>query len=275
MSPNIRLIAVDLDGTLLNGQSDVSPENAQAIRLAVARDIQVVPVSARPPFGMGVVLDHLEGDGYLIAYNGAYVLESRSSRVLLDRPMSRHDTLASIDLLRRHGLYIGYYAGMHWYVEEKRPEMEWERSALQRLPVIGDLTRVPDPCPHKMIVINRDDPASLEPSFHEIRQLLPHLNIHYSSHFSYEISDGSATKASALAFIADRLGLPASGVMAIGDNFNDLDMLTYAGLAVAVQNAPAEVREAADWVVPANTENGVAVAINRLLLENISDHLIT
>jgi Cof subfamily protein (haloacid dehalogenase superfamily) len=263
--PDIRLIAADLDGTLLNSEGGLSQRNTDAVGTVQDLGIAFVLVSARPPFGMQWVVERLQLGGLMIAYNGALVIDTRLENVLIDRLMSAADTQAVIRIVREHALYTSYYSGMEWFVEQDCEEVAWEARAQKRWPKITDLAAPSTPRPHKLIVADLKDRNKLETGYREIKSRLPHLNVHYSGRWSFEVCDAKATKASALAFVADHMQIHHESIMAIGDNYNDLDMLDFAGLSVAVSNAPDEVRSAADWVAAANDEDGVAFAIERLL----------
>lgn len=262
---NIDLIAVDLDGTLLNSALLVSDRTLQVVQRAYQAGINFVLVSARPPFGMVHVLDRLAIDLHLVAYNGAYVTSSNLDEVLLERPMATADAQNAIRIIREYGLYTGYYVAMQWYVEKECEEMHFERRALNYEPLVTDLAQLTDLNPHKLIVIDLNDSSRLEAGYQAFRSTLPHLSVHYSGQVSFEVNDRRATKASALAFLAKKMNIAPKAILAIGDNFNDMDMFKFAGTSVAMGNAPPEVQASADLVVASNDQDGVAQAINRLL----------
>lgn len=262
---DIRLIAIDLDGTLLNSSNMVSEANIQAVRRARERGLEVVLISARSPMGMSGALDSLGLAGPVVAYNGACIVDTRTQTVLLDRPMTIEDSRAAVHIVREHGLYTGYYAGMRWLVEKECDEMRLEQRSMKQRPDVVDLTGNDVPPANKLIVISIRNRAHLEACYEQMRARLPHLNIHFSGPVSFEVCHTAATKGAALAFLAERAGLLPQAIMAIGDNYNDVDMLSFAGLGVAVGNAPADVQAVADWVVDPHDQNGVAQAITRLL----------
>lgn len=266
MNPKIRLLAIDLDGTLLAPDKSLSEANIEAVCQAREAGVQVVLVSARPPFGIFPIAGRLGLDGAMIAYNGAFGIEVPSEEVFIDRPLSRQDAVRLVEIIRRYDLYTGYYAAMEWFVEKVCKETEWEAESLRRRPeVVEDLTHASLPGPHKLIIIELDEPQKLTPCHSEIRAALPRVNAHFSGENALEISDERASKGTALLLLAERMGLEPGHVAAIGDGENDLSMLQFAGTTAAVANAPAVVREAADFVVASNQDSGVAEAIRRLL----------
>lgn len=268
----VALIAIDVDGTLLTPNNRVTEASIVAAQQACDQGLAIVLISGRPPFGVLPAARQLGLDGVLVAYNGAHIIDVANDEVLLNRTLSAGDACRAVEIIRRHGLYTGYYAGMNWLVEKVCDEMRLEQNALGRAPeVVSDLITAAPSRPNKLIVIEMEDGERLERGYRALRAALPGLNIHYSSPDSFEIVDGNASKADALAFLARRMGIEPEMVMAIGDSHNDVSMLSFAGLAVAMGNAPPGVKEAADWVVASNTEDGVAEAIQRLLRARSSE----
>jgi Cof subfamily protein (haloacid dehalogenase superfamily) len=262
----IALIAVDVDGTLLTPDNRVTEASIAAAQQACDQGLAIVLISGRPPFGVLPAARRLGLSGVLIAYNGAYIIDCVNDEVLLNRTLSAENARRAVKIIRQHGLYTGYYAGMNWLVEKVCDEMRFEQNALGCAPkVVSDLITEAPSRPNKLIVIEKEVGERLERGYRALRAALPDVNIHYSSPDSFEVVDGNTSKADALAFLARRMGIEPEMVMAIGDSHNDLSMLSFAGLAVAMGNAPPEVKEAADWVVMSNTEDGVAEAIQRLL----------
>jgi Cof subfamily protein (haloacid dehalogenase superfamily) len=267
--PRVKLLAIDLDGTLLAPDKSLSAANLEAVHRARDAGVLVVLVSARPPFGIVPFSHRLGLDGAVIAYNGAFGIDVGREQVFLDRPLARRDGQGLVEVARRYDLYAGYYAAMEWFVERVCREMEWEAVSLKRRPkVVRDLTDNSLPRPHKLIVIELGEPQKLAECYSDIRAVLPHVNAHFSGEHALEISDQHASKGIALALLAESMGLDREQVAAIGDGENDLSMLQFAGVGVAVANAPVAVRDAADFVVASNEDSGVAEAIHRLLSEH-------
>jgi len=263
----ISLLAIDLDGTLLISDNSVSDANVEAVALACQAGVEVLIVSARPPFGMDEASRWLGLDGIQIAYNGAYVVDRASGKVLLHHPMTAEEAKVMIQLLREHGLYVGYYCGMEWYVELECEEMRFEQRGLQGAPkVVTDLLSDAPPQPDKLIVIDLNRQDRLAAFYEAAHETMPGLNILYSSPGSIEIGSIDASKGLALAWIADHLGIPRREVMAIGDNFNDLSMFDIAGNAVGVGNAPEAIQARAGLVVASNDMDGVAETIHSWVL---------
>lgn len=260
------LIAIDLDGTLLTPENIITPETVQALRKARDHGYRLILISARPPFGMAPYADQIDLKDYLIAYNGAFILNRQSGEVLLDRPLEADDTRTIVEIVRAHDAYTGYYVGHEWYVEKVCEEMHLEQRAQKKSPnIVQDLiTQAPDRS-HKCIILDLAEYHLLPVIYEDISSQLPHLNAHYSSPYSIEISSQSASKGAALEYFAGYIGMDEEGVLAVGDSHNDLSMLNYAGVGVAVGNAPDEVKGAADWIVAANDAGGIVELVERVL----------
>jgi len=259
------LLAIDLDGTLLTPEKTVTPGTVNALRTARERGHEVLLISARAPYSIASYADQIGLDGYVIAYNGAFIVNG-SGDVLLDRPLNADDSRRIVAIVREHDAYTGYYAGQQWYAEKVCEEMRLEERAQPTPPTIVDdlITQAPDRA-HKCIVIDLADDQRLAAVYEAICDALPHLNVHYSSRYSFEISDGSASKGAALEFYAGHRGIDPADIVAVGDSHNDISMLRYAGVGVAMGNAPDEVKAAADRVVAANDADGLVELVERLL----------
>ncbi len=262
----ILLLAADLDGTLLV-KTQVSEVNRQAVQEVIDHGIQFVPVSARAPFGIVHALRGIEGYRYLIALNGAYVIDRLSGEVLYDRPMPEGVVRALLALIREHHLYAGYYYRNEFYAEQDGEAAQLESSYQGKLQTfVPDLMALAPGGAHKIIAIEMHNPHLLAHFYEEGIRRIPELNFTYSSDLSVEIVHKQISKGAALEFLAGHLGIPRQAILAIGDSENDLDMIRFAGVGVAVEDALESVRAAADLVVGRCTDDGVAQAIRELVL---------
>jgi Cof subfamily protein (haloacid dehalogenase superfamily) len=262
----IKLLAVDVDGTILTTGRRVSDANVEALAQARAMGIEVVLVSGRPPFGMDYTSQRLDLSGYQIAYNGALVVDRRTEEIFFHRTLPAETATEAVLLARQYSLYLSYYTGPHWYVERECEEMYLEQTGLNTQPVIvPDLLGAHLSPPEKVLIISLHNLEGLA-RFHEAASAqLTGANIHYSSPYSIEIVEIGASKGLALEMLTGKLGLHREQVMAIGDSYNDMSMLEFAGLSVAMGNAPPDVQAAADLVVASCEDDGVAEAISMLL----------
>lgn len=262
------MLAVDLDGTLFDHEGNVSETNGKAIHETARRGIEMVPVSARPVFGMEYGLRAFDLFRYFIAFNGAYLYDRRTQQVLLDLHIGPEPLVEILRLIKNLGLYAGYYVGDDFYADVDGESARMETRFLGRAPVmLPDLLEVAGRGANKLIVLELNDLDKLAALYKEVTGTMQGLNVSFSSRNSIEITPGNATKGEGLRFLAERLSIPRKAIMAIGDHYNDISMLKYAGLAIAMSDSPAEVQQIADFVAPPCDGCGVADAIDRFILQ--------
>jgi Cof subfamily protein (haloacid dehalogenase superfamily) len=262
----VRLVASDLDGTLLRPDETVSDRTRAA--LAAARDagITVVLVSGRPPRSLGPIAERIGVGGIAICANGAVVWDLDSGRMVDHSPMAAelatrlvHDlreavpgALFAVELEHGFGREAGWSDGV---VAASPDALEADALELITGPVTKLLVR------HRSLPFAEVAERAREAAGDDAVVTWAGLRV-------VEISAAGVTKAYALERLCRRLGIDAGEVVAVGDMPNDLPMLAWAGTGVAVANASPEVLEAADEVTAANVEDGVALLLERILDAN-------
>ena len=262
----VRLVASDLDGTLLRPEETGSERTRRAGAAARVAGITVVLVSGRPVRSMGPLAARVGVGGIAICANGAIVWDLDKGTMLDWSPLAAdlavrlvHDlreaipgALFAVELERGFGREAGWSDGL-------RPATAGvlEADALELItgPVTKLLVRHPTMDFAEIAERARDAVGE-------------HAVVTWAGLRVVEISAAGVTKASALERLCRRLGIAASEVVAVGDMPNDLAMLDWAGTGVAVANAAREVLDAADEVTAANTEDGVALVLERILAAN-------
>lgn len=256
-----RLVATDLDGTLLGADGHVSAYTREVLADLDARDVPVIFTTGRPVRWMEELWDEVGGHGLAICSNGGIVYDVTQRRVREHAAVPRDVAMELADLLR------AAVPGTTFAVEHTQG---WAREA--------GFPRHPDDRPigdGDFAGIYRDDVVKIlavhaelapEEFWRRVEDTVGHLvTTTWSSSFALvEISAAGVTKASALATLSAELGVDAAQAVAFGDMPNDLPMLGWAGLACAVENAHPDVLAAADEVVPSNVDDGVARTLARL-----------
>lgn len=250
----------DIDGTLLNSQHQITPKTEEAIKNILKQGIPFIPVSARPPYAITPYTEQLGSQHGMICYSGALILD-KNLTALYSVTLEPQDLQKLNAVLADFAhLSISYYAGLDWFCNDVNNDwikQESEITGLNAKLLQGNLTDV-----HKILVMgSAEEIQTLEPV---LKQALPHLSIHRSKVEYLEIMNPAATKAKAIQFMAQHLGISAEQVIAFGDNFNDLDMLQYAGLSIAMGNAPDAIKQVAKEVTATNNEDGIALVLNRV-----------
>lgn len=270
---DIRLLVLDIDGTIAGRSNEVSETVRKAIAAVQAKGIFVTLATGRM-FSSALRFYNVIGSQLpLIAYNGAWIqdpLTGERHQHLSVSPVMAMQLLDDLEQpkLTDH-LAIHFYIDDRLYVRQITATTEYyaKRSNIQPI-AVGDLRSLADKHPTKILALGR------EASF--IQTLLGNLQQRYAPTELYltqstptflEATHPLANKGEATRYLAEQiLGLEAKNVMAIGDNFNDARMLQYAGLSIAMGDAPTGVKELADWIAPSVEQDGVAVAIAKFFL---------
>lgn len=265
----IRMVALDMDGTMLNPRESITPRVHRAVYETVKRGIQVVIATARPPRSVRFYHRALKLETPIVSHNGALVWDERRQCVLrhasLDHSLVRRviafarrrcpEVIPSVEIIDR--LYSDHFGIVPMDSlppgRSFSPDVIASMEAFLRVPV----TRL----------FLHGKPSVID----ELNYLLPgrfhdRLNVIHSESRLLQIVAPDITKASALGFLADAYGFSSQQVMAIGDTANDLPMLQWAGMGVVMANAPEHVRNVVGNVVPSNAEDGVAVALEKYIL---------
>lgn len=260
---DVRLVATDLDGTLVHSDGSVTDRTRRALLAVEQRGIDVVFVTGRPLRWAREVFEHVGGHGQAVVSNGALVWDVANDAPLLVRGIEVATVLDVADRLRTA------IPGSSFAVESL-DGIGLEDAFLERHPVPegarrGELADLVDGPTVKLLARHEDlDPQEFWDAADELVGGLVEITWSSSSTL-LEMSATGVTKASTLALLADERGVPADRVVAFGDMPNDLPMMRWAGAAYAMANAHPTVLEAAHHVAPANNEDGVAVVLEELL----------
>ena len=281
-NPNrIRLIALDLDGTLLDGRKRLPPENLLALERAHREGILVVPATGRFFRGMPDHILALPFLRYAITINGAEVWDVQEQRSIFRAELSWALAVAIMEYLDPLPvIYDCYQGGWGWMTQAHYDRAE--EYAVSRFS-LGMIQRLRTPVPElkahlrekgvgvqKVQVFFRDQ-ALRTRVLEELPARFPALSVTTSISNNIEINSREATKGNALLGLAAALGLDPDQTMAFGDGLNDLSMLRAAGIGVAMGNAEDQLKEAADWVTADCDHQGVAKALGRLLWNEPSE----
>lgn len=270
---DIQLLVLDIDGTIAGESNQIRETVLQAIRRAKAKGIQVAIATGR--MYSSALRFHLEIDSNLplIAYQGAWIQDPATAKIYQHLPLSCTLAEQLLDYFEteplRSLLSVHFYINDQLYVREITPETKLyaQRSGIMPL-AVGDLRTTLTTEPTKLLALC-EDTAIIDQLLGSLRQKYTPAELYLTKSVAtfFEATNPNANKGEAVRYLAeDILGLSAQNVMAIGDNFNDLEMLQYAGLGVAMGNAPADVQAIANWVAPNVENDGAAAAIEAFAL---------
>lgn len=265
---SIQLIAIDIDGTLVTPDGLVSPKVAQTLAIAKSKQIKVVLCTGRPLPGVLSLLDELglqeEGD-HAITYNGALVQQTSDGKILAHHTMDHAAFLEVENMSRKLGLHSHAVNDRGIYTTNK--DISYYSIRESFLTTIPLKYRAAEEMDKEMLISKMmfiDDPALIENSLPQIPAAFKEkYTLLRSEPFFLEVLNKAASKGQALRDLATSFQIPREQVMAIGDNGNDLDMIQYAGIGVAMGNASPAVKEISDYVTDTNVHDGVATAIEK------------
>ncbi|MEZ0266400.1 MAG: Cof-type HAD-IIB family hydrolase [Phycisphaerae bacterium] len=260
----IKLVAVDLDGTLLNDSKQVSRQTVEAFCGLPGRGIKVVIASARPPRSVRHIYAQLKLDTWQINYNGALIWDEPTHTPVFHRPLAKGLTRRLIEAARDlfPSVQVTCEILDRWFTDKFDPAHTTETGRLFKPDVIAPLDEFVDWQVTKLMFLG---PPALITSLEE--QLAPAFTDEVSTVRTddnlIQIMDRRVSKAVALQVVARHYGVDLEQVMAIGDAPNDVGMLQVAGVSVAMDNAHKLVKRVADWVAPSNNDHGVHAALVR------------
>lgn len=273
----IRMVGLDLDGTVFNDAKIITPHTKEVLSEAIRRGIVVLPATGRPECGLPEEFLKIPGVKYAVTSNGARVIEVPSGKTVYRQMISSETALAVINLVRQweHCAWEVYFDGKI-YVEEGeyrflnhpdmtpalkeymyksrtprknlKKEMEQKRIELEKMHMVFESTE------------HRDLRMA------ELREKFPELEVSNATTFNIEINSAKAGKGKGLLELGKILGISREEIMACGDATNDWNMLKTVGFPVVMANADPETKKLAAFITRSNEEDGVAYAIERFVL---------
>ena len=270
---NIKLLVLDIDGTIAGKTNAVREPVLQAVAAAKAKGIRVAIATGRMFRSARRFSETVGADLPIISYNGAWIKDPQTDTVHWHRPVDRSLAAELLDYFERpewrSAVSVHFYIDDKLYVRELSADSQRysERSGIEAI-VVGDLRDTLDTEPTKILALSADATEVARIAAGLRRRFGPERLYCTRSEATFiEACNPLVSKGEAIRFLTEEmLGWRAENVMAIGDNFNDLEMLQYVGLGVAMGSAPEDVKAVASWVAPDVEADGAAAAIARFLL---------
>ena len=270
---NIQLLVLDIDGTIAGTSNQIRTPVKQAIQSAQAQGVQVAIATGR--MYQSALRFHQEVGSQLplLAYQGALIKDPRTQQIHRHWTVSPQTALQLLDYFEqpqlRQALSVHFYINDQLYVREITPETQVyaERSNVEPI-AVGDLRQTLSQEPTKVLALS-DDIELIDSLLGTLQKRYTPAELYLTKSVAtfFEATNPFVNKGAAVRYLAEELlGLQATNVMAIGDNFNDVEMIEYAGVGIAMGNAPEEVKARACWVAPPVKSDGVAAAIAEFVL---------
>lgn len=264
-----KLIAMDLDGTLNNDQKIITEKTKAALMAAQKAGIRLALASARPSPGLFKERDILclrDHKGILMSYNGGRIVDAETGKVLFETSMDLEETKQVLRKLESLPVTPILDDGIRFYVEDKTGfKVDYEcKNNNMVCEEVGNLANFLTFAPIKILMSVQ--PEELPRVQKEIAEFLPEsLTVVQTAAFYLEVIPKVINKGQGIRDICKVLGISPEEVISFGDAANDIPMLREAGMGVAMGNAAEAVKEAADMVTLSNNEDGIAVALEKLL----------
>lgn len=266
-----KLLALDLDGTLTNSKKQITPHTLETlIRAQQEKGLKIILASGRPTYGVAPLANALQLDkfgGFILAYNGGEIINWRTHEIMYKNLLD-HDVLPYLyKCAKKNDFAIVTYENE--YVLTEKPDDEYVlKEALLNVMKIKKvdnfLEAVRHPIAKCLIVGEPTHLAILEKEMQE--QLKDRMGVFRSEPYFLELVPKGIDKARSLSVLLEELELKREELMAAGDGFNDLSMVRFAGMGVAMANAQDVVKENADFITLSNDEDGVAYAVEKFIL---------
>jgi hypothetical protein len=261
-----RLVVADLDGTVRSRALGITPGVRAAVAAAQGLGVRVCIATGRMWPSAAPWIRSLGADSPVILYNGGQVLDFAAGRLLYDRRLPRALAGRALDVLRREPeAQIHLYLHDRVYVERPHPLTEaYAADDGVSYEVVPAFEPLLGEDPHKLLIIG--PPDRIQALGRAVSEAGLPVHAVQSEPQYLEILPAGVSKGAALRAMLDGLGIPPAEVVAVGDNWNDLEMIEAAGLGVAMGHAPAGVRARADHVVGTSEEEGVREVLERFVL---------
>jgi HAD-superfamily hydrolase, subfamily IIB len=265
-----KLLVLDLDGTLTNSQKKITRKTKEALLKAQENGVKIVLASGRPTYGIVPLADELNLDargGYILSYNGGEIIDWKTKDLLHAKLLDPQVIPYLYDCAKKNDLAIITYQD-EYIITEKPDDIYVHKEAFlnkMKIKKVDDFLSFVDFSVAKCLITG--DPEQLVILEKEMNEHLKgSMGVYRSEPYFLELVPNGIDKAQSLSILLNKLGMTPNEMIACGDGFNDLSMIQFAGLGVAMANAQLAVKEQADFITLSNEEDGVAHVIERFLL---------
>lgn len=268
---NEKILVLDIDGTLTTSTKEISTETKRGIKMIQERGHIVMLASGRPSPGMMRYAKELElakYGGYLLSYNGARIIDCPSDEIIYQRTLPRRVIPDLYYFAKEHDCGLITYLGETVISGTRMDEYIELEARINGLPIkeVDDFISFVNFDVNKcLMTAHGEDAAQYVPMLQE--QFADSLCIYRSEPYFIEIMPKNVDKATSLNYMLNTMGLNKENAICCGDGYNDITMISYAGIGVAMANAREEVKAAADYITKSNDEDGLVDVIHKFIME--------
>jgi Cof subfamily protein (haloacid dehalogenase superfamily) len=263
---DVRMVVADVDGTLVTPDKVLTPRAQAAVRTVLDAGIRFTITSGRPPLGMKMLIDQLQLQDPITAFNGGLFVRPDLS-VVREQLVPAAAAQSVIDILSNDKLDVWVYGDKDWYVKARHgPHVDREEWTVKFPPTVvptfdGLLDRAV-----KIVGVSDDHDAMARCVTQVQEQCGQHVSAALSQPYYLDVTHPNANKGEVVIALSALLAVPAAQIATIGDMPNDVLMFRQSGVSIAMGNASADVQQAATFVTTSNTEEGFALAMERFVL---------
>lgn len=265
---NYKMLVLDLDDTLLRDDYSISSRNKELLTKAQKQGVKVVLASGRPTPAMLQYAEALQlahYDSYMISFNGAVVTSMKTNEVLFEKSLTREEIHSLHDFSLENNVHIITYSdkGVVSETHSEYIDVELKLTGIPHHKVPSFKSEITSSAVKCILLEN---PAYLKQVESKLKCERTDLSVARSKPFFLEVMPHGIDKAASIDFLAKKLGIKQSEVIAVGNAGNDLTMVQYAGLGIWVDNVSDDLRHHADYIVASNENDGVAEVVERFIL---------
>ena len=269
-----KLLVLDVDGTLLNDEREISKRTLAALLKVQQMGVRIVLASGRPTYGLMPLAKSLElGNygGFVLSYNGCQIIKAQNGEILFERRINPEMLPYLEKKARKNGFAIFTYHNDTLITDSPDNEYIKNEALLNNLKIIkeDEFSTAIDFAPCKCMLVSDKEEALIELEQHWEKRLAGTLDAFRSEPYFLEVVPCGVNKANTLGALLEHLGVTREEVIAVGDGVCDVTMLQLAGMGVAMGHSQDSVKVCADYVTASNEEDGVALAVEKLILAEV------
>ena len=269
-----KLLVLDVDGTLLNDEREISKRTLAALLKVQQMGVRIVLASGRPPYGLMPLAKTLElGNygGFVLSYNGCQIIKAQNGEILFERRINPEMLPYLEKKARKNGFAIFTYHDDTLITDSPDNEYIKNEALLNNLKIIreDEFSTAIDFAPCKCMLVSDKEKALIGLEQHWEKRLAGTLDAFRSEPYFLEVVPCGVNKANTLGALLEHLGVTREEVIAVGDGVCDVTMLQLAGMGVAMGHSQDSVKVCADYVTASNEEDGVALAVEKLILAEV------